>query len=268
MFSPPEKLRCNRRPRVNALNWAMTVDRDRGIIVHTLGRRGEAMRTAYRLKDDGYSAMKKIYFGRKLVGHVYRTDAGYRGVIGQLQAQSPTEDGAFQEVLAAHTGQPISELYRNSANFLRMKKVQAYTEIVLDFFKSRSAANGGKLTFTNTDVAMAIGKKRPDRVVGNLISRLDFACYLIGLPPLGCAAEETFKEAWKGHIGWEFPIEIMCQRAKSHRWSDSDFERIRQETQRLISKVAHLRWKEEFAKHDARVKEWAFISGAPVVPIS
>jgi hypothetical protein len=54
------------------------------------------------------------------------------------------------------------------------------------------AANGGKLSFTNTELAIAIGKERPDRPLGNLISRLDFACYVAGLPSLGCAAPELF----------------------------------------------------------------------------
>jgi hypothetical protein len=221
------------------------------------------MSALYRLLDDGYATIKKICYGRNVVGHVYKTDTGYRAVIGKIEVRSPTEAGAFQEVVAAHTGQHISEIRRNSDDFLRMKKVQAHTEIILDFLKDNSAANGGKLSFTNNDIAIALGKKRPDRALGNLISRLDFACYVAGLPPLGCAADATFKDAWQGQgiIDWDFPLETMCRRAKSHRWSNSDFERILYETQRLTSGLAHVAWKEEFAKHEAKIKKWCFDPG-------
>lgn len=115
------------------------------------------MSTLYSLKDNGYATIKKICYGRTVVCHVYKTDTGYRGVIGKIEVRSRTETGAFQEVVAAHTGQHISEIRRNSDDFLRMKKVQAHTEIILDFLKGNSAANGGKLSFTNTDIAIALG---------------------------------------------------------------------------------------------------------------
>ena len=130
------------------------------------------MSILYSLRDDGYATIKKICYGRTVVGHVYKTATGYRGVISKIEVRSPTEAGAFQEVVAAHTGQDISEIRRNSNDFLRMKKVQAHTEIILEFLKGNSAANGGKLSFTNTDIAIAIGRKRPDQALGNLISRL------------------------------------------------------------------------------------------------
>ena len=217
------------------------------------------MATLYKMRDDGYATMKKIFYGKTQVGHVFKnSDGSYRGKIHNIEVHSATEAGAFQEVVAAHTGQDIADIRRNSAGFLRMKKVQAHTEIILEFLKGNATANGGQLIFTNTDVAVALGRKRPDQALGNLISRLDFACYLTGLPSLGCAAEATFKEAWQGQdiIDWHYPVETMCRRAKSHRWSDSDFERILHETQRMTSGMAHLVWKEELAKHEVRIKEW------------
>ncbi len=168
---------------------------------------------------------------------------------------SPTEEDAYDQVLEAYTGQPISEIPRNDRI-----KVQVQTEIILDFLKDNAAANGGKLSFTNTDLAVSIGKKKPDRPMGNLISRLDFACYVAGLPPLGLAAEERFKKAWDGQdiTDWNFPVDTITRRAKSHRWSIDDFNRLRQETRRMTSGMAHLVWKEELAKREVRIKEWCF----------
>jgi hypothetical protein len=139
-----------------------------------------------------------------------------------------------------------------------MKKVQVQTEIILDFLKSNSAANNGKLSFANADIAAALGKERPDQPLGNLISRLDFACYKVGLPPLSCAAVATFKDAWQddGSRAWAFPVETMRRRAQTHRWSEADLDRILQETQRLSGGAAHLIWKDELAKHESRIKEW------------
>jgi hypothetical protein len=220
----------------------------------------------YRLKDDGFATIKKIYCGNTHVGYVFKEADGFRAKIKNIEAYSLTEAQAFQQVLAEHLGQSVSSIVENSDDFLHMPKVQAHTQIILTWLKDN--CSDGKLSFSNTDLAKAIGKEKPDRPLGNLISRLDFACYVAGLPSLGCAADATFKDAWQaqglidqGLIDWEFPVETMSSRAKSHRWSNRDFERIAAETHRLTSGLAHLLWKEEFAKHEARIKEWCFNPG-------
>jgi hypothetical protein len=146
------------------------------LFARALGREEALM--AYRIKDNGYATNKKIYYEKDHVGWVYKTDTGWRGIIGKTEVLSETEKDAFEKVLKAHTGQSISDIPRN----IDRKKVQVQTEIILDFLKDNSAAHGGKLSFANNDVAVAIGKTKPDRPLGNLISRLDFACYRTGLP--------------------------------------------------------------------------------------
>jgi hypothetical protein len=209
-------------------------------------------RPVYKLKDIGCSTMKKIYCGNDHVGWVYKEADGFRAKIAKLEVHSPSQADAFQRVVAKHTGQDITSIFKNSDNFLDIKKVQAYTEMILSWLKDH--CRDGVLSFTNTDLAQAIGKEKPDRVLGSLMSRLDFCCYLAGLPALGCAADRTFEEAWnKG----EWPLELMKRVAKAHRWTAGDFERIRHETQRLTVMVGHLVWKDELAKHKAHVMEWA-----------
>ncbi len=123
--------------------------------------------------------MKKICYGKTVVGHVFKDAAGFRAVIGKNEAHAPTEIEAFQQVIAQHLGQEVSSIVEKSDYFLRMKKVQAHTQIILTWLKDN--CRDGKLSFTNADLAKALGKKKPDRPLGNLISRLDFA-----VMPQGC----------------------------------------------------------------------------------
>jgi hypothetical protein len=77
--------------------------------------------------------------------------------------------------------------------------VQVRTERLLDWLRSRAEANGGRLPpHTNAEAAAMLGigdMHKFGRAFGNIQSRLDFACYLAGLPPLGLAAEEPFARA-------------------------------------------------------------------------
>jgi hypothetical protein len=216
-------------------------------------------RPRYRLKDDGYATIKRIYQGKERRGYVTRNaDGMYTGRIGTIEVQAQSEADAFRYVVAEVEGLDVSEIRHD---VLHQKKVQADTEAILDWLKDNATKHSGRLSFTNTDLARAIGKPKPDRPLGNLVSRLDFACYLTGLPSLGCAADKTFNGAWQRQEGyntsWDFPAELMQRRAKAHHWSITDLDRIRHETQRLTSGIAHLAWKEEFAKREARIRTWA-----------
>lgn len=138
------------------------------------------MKTRYRLKDDGYPTFKKIYLGREQVGRVVQNaDGSFTGRIGKIEVQAQTDIDALQQVVAEVEGLDISEI---SHDVLHMKKVQEQTQVILAWLKGNSEANGGKLQFTNTDLAFAIGRKKPDQALGNLVSRLDLACYHAGLP--------------------------------------------------------------------------------------
>lgn len=53
--------------------------------------------------------------------------------------------------------------------------------------------------FTNADAARVMGmheRQRYGQVHRNIQPRIDFACYVCDLPPLGCAAEAPFGRAW------------------------------------------------------------------------
>lgn len=138
---------------------------------------------------------------------------------------------------------------------------QLRTESLLAWLKARAAAGNGSMgSFTNADAAQAIGMNdltRHGRVFGNIQSRIDFACYRAGLPPLGLTAETPFENAWgQEDRSWPFPVTSMQRAAQAFRWQDHDFKRVLEETASL-SGQAHILWKAEFRDNQAAVRAWA-----------
>ena len=139
---------------------------------------------------------------------------------------------------------------------------QRRTETLLQWLKAQSASNSGVIPrYTNADAAAVLGMKgmlQFGRVFGNIQSRIDFACYLAGLPPLGLAADAPFDMAWnQQERTWAFPVEAMQVATQLRRWSDAEFERVLRELERLPGQ-AHLSWKKELAENEAKVRAWAF----------
>jgi predicted HNH restriction endonuclease len=140
---------------------------------------------------------------------------------------------------------------------------QSRTATIIGWLKDSAIGNDGYLPpFANSDLAALLDMpdmQRFGRVVGNLVSRIDFACYACALPPLGCAAGEPFGKAWSQQTrDWAFPISEMQTAAQSRQWTPSDFDRVLLETQRLPA-TAHVSWKEELATNEVRVKTWAHL---------
>jgi hypothetical protein len=219
------------------------------------------MSSRYRLKDDGYPTFKWIYQGSERRGRVIsNADGSFTGRIGTVEAEGQSEHDALNQVVAAVEGIDVSELNHELVN---IKPVQERTQAILTWLTNHAEANGGRLAFNNTDLARAAGWPRPNQALGNLVSRLDLCCARAGLPALGCAADHTFKDAWsrpgenRVHYDWDFPVELMQRRAKSHRWTRADFERINRESRALLTGSAWMGWDEYMAKHEAKIKEWA-----------
>ena len=143
----------------------------------------------------------------------------------------------------------------------RSTPVQSRTEDLLSWLAARAAENGGKVEpFANADAANMLGMTdmtRHGRVYGNIQSRLDFACYRLGLPPLGLTAIVPFSDAWgREDREWDFPVRSMQEAARSFRWREHDFEALTAMTQMLAGQ-AHLLWKAELRDNQASVKTWA-----------
>jgi hypothetical protein len=96
------------------------------------------------------------------------------------------------------------------------------------------------------------------RAFGNIQSRLDFACYLAGLPPIGLAAEEPFARAWNQRDrSWAFPNQSMQAATRAHVWTTRDFERVLSESENLPGQ-AHQSWDNELSTNEANVRTWAY----------
>lgn len=212
----------------------------------------------YKLRDDGYPTFKKIINGRKWVGRVSQTASGFLARIGDHEAEALTEIAALREVVAKVNREPVEAIPASRVKSRRVSTVQADTERVIEWLRELSRISEGHPKFTNADVARTLGKKRPGQELGNLISRLDFACYAAGLPSIGCTAEQPFADAWQQqNRTWKWPVKKMRAAAKAHSWSSTDFDLILHETQRLSYGLGHVAWNDELARNDNKIMAWA-----------
>ena len=212
----------------------------------------------YKLRDDGYPTFKKIMNGRKWVGRVSQTTSGFLARIGDYEAEALTEIAALREVVAKVSQEPVEANTGSREKSRQTSTVQADTERVIEWLRELSQISEGHPKFTNADVARTLGKKRPGQELGNLMSRLDFACYVAGLPSLGCTAEKPFADAWQQqNRTWKWPIRKMRAAARAHSWSSTDFDLILHETQRLSYGLGRVAWNDELARHDNKIMAWA-----------
>lgn len=140
--------------------------------------------------------------------------------------------------------------------------VQTRTTTLIQWLKKEAESNGGIMPpYTNANAASILGMQdmsRYGRVFGNIQSRIDFACYICGLPPLGLAADAPFAMAWSQQgRDWPFPVAAMQAAAQSHLWSADDFDNVLRETERLPGQ-AHVFWNEALSADETKVKTWAF----------
>jgi predicted HNH restriction endonuclease len=139
---------------------------------------------------------------------------------------------------------------------------QSRTTALIQWLKAEAAGNDGVIPeFSNTDAAEVMGfddMQRYGQVHGNIQSRIDFACFLQSLPPLGLAAEAPFAKAWGVPSGtdWVFPVAAMQHAAKARAWTDTEFNSILRSTE-LLPGQAHLSWKDAFATHESKIRDWA-----------
>jgi hypothetical protein len=193
--------------------------------------------------------------GRDNAGRVEKnSDGSFTGIMGRVRVNGNGWDDAMHQVVAEVDGLAISDLVK----VIPFRPVQEHTNAILDWLANNAEANTGHPQFKNEDLAHIIGWDNGwGRAVGNLVSRLDFCCYKIGLPSIGCAAETVFPNAWhSSDPSWDYPLDRMKRRAGTHRWSHGDFERLKRESMAMAIGTGHLAWKDEEAKHWAKIRNW------------
>lgn len=137
--------------------------------------------------------------------------------------------------------------------------IQTRTEELLRWLASLAEENEGHFpVYTNTDAAAALGMgdmHSHGRAYGNIVSRMDYACYKAGLPPLGLTADQPFSKAWgRRDRDWAYPIPEMQAAAKGRTWKEKDFARVLQISETLAGQ-AYLIWQ---AEPEDEVRKWAF----------
>lgn len=121
--------------------------------------------------------------------------------------------------------------------------------------------NNGKIGgYSNLDVGRVLGFEdlsTHGRNLGNITSRIDFACYKCNLPPMGLCAEKPFENAWgQEDRDWSFPVKQMASAAKTRKWSKEDLEEILHATRQLPGR-AYISWQKELQESQGSVKDWA-----------
>ena len=138
---------------------------------------------------------------------------------------------------------------------------QQRTEKLIDWLSERARRHGGRLNgCTNAELGRGLGfddLTRHGRHLGNMQSRIDFGCYMAGVPPLGLCAIEHFARGWATEgRRWAFPVETMRQSAQSFAWTEEILDRVRLNTRTLPGQAA-IPWRKELIAHETRVRSWA-----------
>ncbi|WP_375403988.1 hypothetical protein [uncultured Sphingomonas sp.] len=138
---------------------------------------------------------------------------------------------------------------------------QQRTATLLNWLARRAAENHGLLNgHTNADVGRVLGfndLSRHGRVLGNIQSRIDFACYIERVPPLGLCVVEMFANAWAQEgRAWRFPVPAMREAAQTFGWTDEIIARVEAATRTLPGQAA-ISWRRELAGDEAVVRDWA-----------
>jgi predicted HNH restriction endonuclease len=133
---------------------------------------------------------------------------------------------------------------------------------LMDWYEQTAAECRGTLAgHTNSTLAGVLGlddMRAYGRVMGNIQSRIDFACYEQRVPPLGLTAETPFAEAWdQGDRRWAFPVLAMQRAAKTRRWTGEDFDAIRGRLERLPGQ-AYISWTQAIGTNEEDLRTWAF----------
>lgn len=191
----------------------------------------------------------------------------------QILADANLEDLTYEQIVVDHPDEFSPRALWFSRRTLKLPNeidappapthgdTQTRTDKLIIWLKNRARNNNGLLAYTNDEAAVAMeisDMRKFGRHHGNIQSRIDFACYASGLPPLGLVVDSPFSGAWaKEDRDWEFPQHKMQAAAKSRIWNDMDFDTVLEKSRNLPA-VGNKAWIEAFASESAKVKKWAF----------
>lgn len=215
---------------------------------------------------------------RKLLGAAEVAVAKKRPTRGfQTLADAKLEDLSYERIVVDHPDEFSARALWFSRRTLGLGnrwrdppsppdgKKQQITETLLDWIAARAARNNGFINpFDRREHIAAAGYDELQAggiATGPAQSRLDFACFQLGLPPLGLTAHTPFP-AWEydGKTPRAFPLASMTKAARERRWTPGEFDRILAVT-RQLPEVGPL-WKSPDLEEERW--RWASLFGSTV----
>lgn len=148
-----------------------------------------------------------------------------------------------------------------------VSKTHFPTKLFLEWLQRECDRNGGTLPgFNKTIAAKVMGfdsgqQSRNGMFRGQIQSRIDFACYVNNLPPIGLASTEPFERGWQGN-DWVVPTKDMGRAARARKWSKADFSNL-QGTLAKLSLHGGTLWEKEGESSSAKIKRWAYSFASP-----
>jgi len=211
---------------------------------------------------------------RKLIGAAEAAVAKSRPTRGyEALVEADLEDLSYEQIVVDHPEEFTPRALWFSRKTLGLPnrwaeapaeadgKTQQHTEKMVGWLAERAAESGGLIEpFTNADAASALDFAKPaksGRAAGNIQSRIDFACFELGLPPLGLAAAAPYDAAWREEErAWDYPVAAMAAAARERSWSADDLARVAAATRALPAR-AKVAWDAEMVDSEAKLRAWA-----------
>jgi alkylated DNA nucleotide flippase Atl1 len=115
----------------------------------------------------------------------------------------------------------------------------------LEFLEHVTLVEGRPTTYKEVSAYLGVGVKH-SRPVGQVMSRIDAACFYAGVPFLAAARvrkEEGVMnvDAFGGDL-WRATRGALLEAADRHAWASGDFSRVRSKLLELDEKAAKLLW--------------------------
>lgn len=134
------------------------------------------------------------------------------------------------------------------------------TSSFINWLQDAAASNAGVIpqyTKLQAAVAMGITDSKSGVTRGRIQSRIDFACYRLGFPPLGLVASDHYKDAWGDDgTGIKFSEARLMTAARTRTWAEDDFVQIKSLLSGLPTGSGKM-WKDEAKAVPEKIQAWA-----------
>jgi len=129
----------------------------------------------------------------------------------------------------------------------------------LKWLRASALENAGIVPqFSRVQANKAMGIEHPKHGMkrGQIHSRVDFACYELGLPPLGLLLSDPYLESWKDDENIRYHAARMVTAARTRTWAKEEFDSAISLLSTIYTGSGKL-WADEARFHPAKLQLWA-----------